>query len=220
MCDRGIEWIGEIPEHWEVLRLKNLIKKIEQGWSPQCFNSQANENEWGVLKVGCVNGYNFNSSENKKLPPTLKPRKELELKHKDILISRANTLELVGSAACALYPRKQLIICDKLYRVRVNINKVISEYLILLLQIKSSRNQIEIGANGASSSMKNIGQDVIKNLLVVLPDRENQKKILSVISKLETETKTLIKSTSKQIEKLEELKQILISNAVAGKIKI
>lgn len=220
MRDSGIKWIGEIPEHWETFRLKNVIKKIEQGWSPQCFNNEATQNEWGVLKVGCVNGYKFNPNENKKLPPTLNPREELELKHKDILISRANTLDLVGSAACALNPREKLIICDKLYRVKVDTNRIEPEYLILLLQTQSSRNQIEIGANGASSSMQNIGQDIIKNLLIVLPDLKTQEKILSVISDLETKTKTVIQSTFTKIEKLKELKQVLISNAVTGKIKI
>jgi type I restriction enzyme, S subunit len=52
----GVEWIGDIPEHWEVIRLKHCISRIEQGWSPQCDAQSANENEWGVLKVGCVNG--------------------------------------------------------------------------------------------------------------------------------------------------------------------
>jgi type I restriction enzyme S subunit len=50
----GVEWLGGIPEHWEVKRLKDVITPIEQGWSPQCDAQPAGDDEWGVLKVGCV----------------------------------------------------------------------------------------------------------------------------------------------------------------------
>ena len=58
--DSGIEWLGPVPAHWEVLPIKRLLLSIEQGWSPQCENFPANPGQWGVLKVGCVNGGNFN----------------------------------------------------------------------------------------------------------------------------------------------------------------
>jgi type I restriction enzyme S subunit len=220
MRDSGIDAIGEIPEHWEKIRLKNLMKKMEQGWSPQCFAYQADIDQWGVLKVGCVNGYQFNSTENKILPPNLKPIVELEIQHEDILISRANTLELVGSAACALNPRKKLILCDKLYRIRVDKNKVIPQYFVLLLQTKIARQQIEAGANGASSSMQNIGQDVIKNLFVSVPKIDEQKEILNLISNFEIHSQATKMLIYKEIQALVEFKNSLISNTVTGKIKV
>jgi type I restriction enzyme S subunit len=72
MKPSGIEWLGDVPEHWELQKIKHLAKSIEQGWSPQCegFPVEA-EDEWGVLKVGCVNGGKFNPSENKALPPAI-----------------------------------------------------------------------------------------------------------------------------------------------------
>jgi type I restriction enzyme S subunit len=36
--DSGLEWLGKVPEHWEVKPAKRLIRSIEQGWSPQCEN--------------------------------------------------------------------------------------------------------------------------------------------------------------------------------------
>ncbi|GCL44112.1 restriction endonuclease subunit S [Dolichospermum planctonicum] len=87
MRDSGIEWIGNIPQHWEVEHLKYHIAKIEQGWSPQCDNFPADEDEWGVLKVGAVNAWEFNPDENKRLPTDLKPLTEYEIKPGDILIS-------------------------------------------------------------------------------------------------------------------------------------
>jgi type I restriction enzyme S subunit len=48
----GIEWLGDVPAHWAVKRIKHIARSIEQGWSPQCEGFPAEtESEWGVLKV-------------------------------------------------------------------------------------------------------------------------------------------------------------------------
>ena len=99
MKDSGVDWLGAVPKHWEILRLRFVIKSIEQGWSPQCYNYPADDEQWGVMKVGCVNGNRFDASDNKALPEDMEPKTEYELRPGDILISRANTKDLLGSAA-------------------------------------------------------------------------------------------------------------------------
>lgn len=57
MRDSGVAWVGKVPAHWEMTRVKRFTRTIEQGWSPQCENFPVEaSDEWGVLKVGCVNG--------------------------------------------------------------------------------------------------------------------------------------------------------------------
>jgi len=70
----GVPWLGEIPEHWRVERLKFHLHGIEQGWSPICDKMPATLEEWGVLKAGCVNGWDFDSNENKRLPEAIRSR--------------------------------------------------------------------------------------------------------------------------------------------------
>lgn len=94
-----ITWFGTVPKSWQIKRLRFATKGIEQGWSPQCDNKMAEDDAWGVRKVGCVNGNQFDSMENKALPQELEPKPEYELRPRDILIGRANTTELSGSAA-------------------------------------------------------------------------------------------------------------------------
>src|SRR5690606_21276924 len=119
MKDSGIEWLGEVPAHWSITRVKRIISSIDQGWSPQCEGFPAlDDDSWGVLKVGCVNGGVFNPMENKALPDSLRPEIELTIREGDLLISRANTRELVGRAAVAERNFPNLLLCDKLYRLR------------------------------------------------------------------------------------------------------
>src|SRR5262249_34466462 len=89
--DSGPPWFGEMPSQWEATRLKFWLRGIEQGWSPSCENRPAELHEWGVLKVGCVNGTQFDPDEQKALPPELEPIPALEIKEGDVLMSRANT---------------------------------------------------------------------------------------------------------------------------------
>jgi len=118
MKDSGVEWLGEVPEHWQVCTLRRLIKRIEQGWSPECEAQPADENSWGVLKAGCVNRGIFNPEENKTLPDSLDPLPEYEVQEGDILMSRASgSPELVGSTALVYQTRPRLMLSDKIFRI-------------------------------------------------------------------------------------------------------
>ena len=218
--DSCTPWLGPIPSHWRPSRLKFLFSGMEQGWSPQCFNFEAPEGTWGVLKVGCVNGAVFNERENKQLPPSERPTPALQVRVGDILISRANSLELVGSAAFVNQCKGKLLLCDKLYRVHAREDQVLSEYLVLMLRTKTARQWIENGANGASPSMQNIGQDVIKNLLVAVPPLDEQRQILAQVESAREKIGLLENRTKSEIGAMAEMRRILISDAVVGKIKI
>jgi type I restriction enzyme S subunit len=218
--DSGIPWLGEIPAHWEVLRLKHCISPIEQGWSPQCDAQPAGENEWGVLKVGCVNKDAFSPKQNKKLPDYLEPDHNLVVRDGDILVSRANTKELLGLAALVEGMPEKLILSDKLFRFRARKEIFNSKFLVLLIRAKPSREQIESSTNGASSSMQNVGQGVLKNLWVSVPCVEEQIGIVSYISTA-TEPATLaISRLEREIDLLREYRTRLVADVVTGKVDV
>lgn len=219
MKDSGVEWLGEVPEHWEVTKLKFLINRLEQGWSPQCEARLSEENEYGILKVGCVNSGKFNPLEHKALPSNLKPQKQYLLRKNDLLISRANTKELVGSSAVVEQDYDHLILCDKLYRLTFKPSVTpyfISEYL----RIPLVREQIEISASGASNSMQNIGQDTIKEMYIFLPPKKEEMDLVEFIHTQIKKFDGLSNLSHQQITLLQERRTALISAAVTGKIDI
>jgi len=220
MKPSGIEWLGNVPEHWELRNFKHAVRSIEQGWSPQCEGFPAEGTEWGILKVGSVNGGTFNSSENKLLPPDMEPEPMLAIARDDLLISRANTRELVGSAAVAERDYPTLMICDKLYRIRFQPNTCSPRFVSHYLGSGAVRGQIELGATGASSSMLNIGQSTILDLAIAMPPFQEQ---LDIVGFIATETMTLDVLTAeaqKAIDLLQERRTALISAAVTGQIDV
>lgn len=219
MKDSGVEWLGQVPEHWKCIKIKHITTTFEQGWSPQCDSRPAESHEYGVLKVGCVNGGSFRSSENKALPPELEPRLQYLIQKDDLLISRANTKELVGSASVVNGDYPNLILCDKLYRLRFSKN-VLPEMVSLYLSIGAVRKQIELGATGASHSMQNIGQDTIKELYYLLPPYEEALNILESIKQSNQKFDELTKKAESAIQLMQERRTALISSVVTGKIDV
>jgi type I restriction enzyme S subunit len=219
MKDSGIEWLRNVPAHWTVQELRHRLRHIEQGWSPSCENREAENSEWGVLKVGCVNYGRFRESENKALPSDLEPLPELEVRAGDILVSRANTRELVGSAAFVESTRPRLLLCDKLFRLHYR-GDTNPRFFALLLQSSACRVQFEREATGASGSMQNIGQDSVRRLVFAWAPLDEQMKIVESVEDSTRRIDNLCDAISVHIEKLREYRQGLITAAVTGKIDV
>jgi type I restriction enzyme S subunit len=219
MKESGVPWLGIIPAHWSFTRVRFAIEALEQGWSPQCNNDSANDEQWGVMKVGCVNGEHFDSSENKALPDDLIPLTKYELHDGDILVSRANTKELLGSAALVKNVRPRLLLCDKLYRMKAT-SLVEPEYLVRFLRSSIARYHYERHATGTSGSMQNIGQDTLKNLPLPLPPKPEQTTIATYIDTTTSDISMQMKKVEKVVEKLKEYRSAIITNAVTGQIDV
>lgn len=218
--DPGVEWLDLVPAHWAVERLKFSLSLLEQGWSPQCDSRLAEGDEWGVLKVGCVNGNDFDPSEQKALPAGVEPEARYEIRPGDILLSRGNTRELVGSASLVREVRPRLLLCDLLYRLRVRPDRADAEYLVHQLRSRSVRFQIERDASGTSNSMKKIGQETIREFIVCLPPVQEQKKIVAHIRREARRIDGTVKTITDQDAKLREYRQTLISAAVTGQLDL
>lgn len=219
--DSGMPWLGEIPAHWDVTRLKFHLNGITQGWSPQCEALPAGPDDWGVLKAGCVNGDTFNADENKRLPDSETPLPEIEVRPRDVVMSRANTTELVGSAAIAPADvRPRLLLSDKLYRLNVRVDDLLPELLVYFLRTSSGRFEFERTASGASNSMQNISQDAVRNVWIPVPPLSEQRTIVQHIARETAKLDAVRAATERTIVLLKERRSALIAAAVTGQLDV
>jgi type I restriction enzyme, S subunit len=218
----GLDWLGDIPKHWAVMRLRRVVRIIEQGWSPECNNSIAAADEWGVVKAGCCNGGRFNPDENKTLPPDLAPLKSLEIKAGDLLMSRASGSEdLIGSVA--LVPsgtRGQLLLSDKTYRLQCDETIAEPGFLARVLQSPIGRSQIQAVISGAFGLAKNIAQSDVKDFALAVPPLPEQAAIAAYLDKETAKLDALVGKVEEAVERLQEYRTALITAAVTGKIDI
>ncbi|MET9450363.1 restriction endonuclease subunit S [Streptomyces cinerochromogenes] len=202
-------------------RLKHLVRSVRQGWSPQCFPWPADGVEtWAVLKAGAANRGVFRPEENKELPEDLEPRPSTVVRRGDLLVSRANTRDLVGSAAVVSGDYPRLMLSDKLYALALDESKAVPRYVAHLMASRRVRDLIEMAASGASSSMLNISRDDIVNLPMNVPDLAEQHLILKHLDEETAEIDNLITKTQRHIELVRERRRALITAAVTGQIDI
>ena len=220
MKPSGIEWLGDVPAHWEVLTLRRVISSIEQGWSPECSSQPADEDEWGVLKAGCVNRGIFNPNENKTLPPELAPVLAYEIRVGDILMSRASgSSELVGSVALIKVTRPRLMLSDKIFRLRLGDN-VDAGFFVAALNSRPLRSQIEIALSGGNGLANNLPQSALLDFAMCLPLKLEQEKIGTFISAEIDRIDGLSAEAEGAITLLKERRSALISAAVTGQIDV
>ena len=221
MKHSGVEWLGKIPAHWDMTRLRHIVSHIEQGWSPNCENREAGVDEWGVLKAGCVNRGSFVESEHKTLPSQLSPIPALEIKEGDLLMSRASgSRDLVGSVAIVPNCRPRLLLCDKVFRLHTQSIVGHREFIGYVMNSRTIRWQIESVLSGGSGLAANISQDAVKDLMLAKPPKEERRRIAEYLEREATRMDALISRVRQAIEHLHEFRAALISAAVTGKIDV
>lgn len=176
---------------WKTIVFSNCLDKIESGWSPKCEDRAAIEEEWGICKLSAVTGGYYKEIENKAIFKDTKIKTALEVKNGDLLFSRKNTIELVGSCAYVFESTKKLMIPDTVFRLctKDNIHKL---YLWGLLNCQTFKPLVQKLAGGTSGSMPNISKERLKGLKIPLPIFLKQTKFAKIVTKIE-EQKALVK---------------------------
>tara|TARA_R110002049_G_scaffold281923_1_gene461592 strand:+ start:2039 stop:3379 length:1341 start_codon:yes stop_codon:yes gene_type:complete len=186
----------EFEGDWEEDILKNRINTIDSGWSPQCEEYPALNNEWGVLKTTSVVWEGFNQNANKKLPDNLEPRSGLQVIDNDILITRAGPTSRVGVAVHVNKIHLKLMLSDKIIRLKVN-DITSSFFLTVSLGNKKAQKQLVSKSSGLAESQTNISQKILLNTKLSFPNLPEQQKIASFLASVDTKIQQL--TTKKQL---------------------
>ena len=219
MRDSGVDWIGEMPMHWEIAANRRFIKKIVQGSSPAIDNIN-DESGYAVAKISVVKAGQYIDGEVKPIPRKLY-RTEYQINAGDFLLTRGNTPELVADV-CYVdnRPSSPVMLSDLIYRLTFNSKKVDGRYMSYFFQCPIIRNQVRITARGSSSTMVKVSQEHIKSWIVFCPPIQEQLAIAKYLSELESKINEVIRMTSNEIDKLVELRGGVIAMAVTGCYRI
>lgn len=202
-------------------RLKHLVKSMRQGWSPECEQVPADGvTEWGILKSGCMNGGVFRPQENKRLPEDVAPRPDSVVRKDEIVISRASTRELVGSAAVVEVDYPRLMLSDLVYAAQVDPSLAEPEYVSLLLSTPRLRGLIQAAAKGTSSSMQKVSQSDLMGLPMGVPSLSEQRRQLDELHEQTIRLDQLVATSRSLLDLLRERRAALITAAVTGHIDV
>ena len=216
----GVEWLGDVPEHWEIRRLKSMVRRIDQGVSPQADNYLADGTAWGVLKAGCVNRGVFRESEHKRLAAGFVFDSVLAVAAGDVLVSRASgSPHLVGSVGRVSSLNYKLILSDKTFRPTFNQN-VDPDFMVMAMNSRYYRQQVEQAISGAEGLANNLPLSSLRALFFVVPSIDEQHDIVGYLRKSTDELSEAVAHAERETSLLREYCTRLIADVVTGKLDV
>ncbi len=216
MKDSGVEWIGQIPEHWEIKKLRYL------GFTQNGISAGAEYFGEGYPFVSYGDVY-----KNRQLPiavdglakSSIGDQKLYSVLSGDIFFTRTSeTIEEIGFASICFADIQKATFAGFLIRFRPSsslLSKEFSKYYFnssMMRQYFVKEMNLVIRAS--------LSQELLKNLPVVLPPEKEQMEIFGYLEHASRQIDDTISLQKNQIEKLKEYKATLINSAVTGKIKV
>lgn len=175
----------DLPPSWRWVRLGDVLTTIGSGWSPACLSEpQRSQDDWAVLKTTAVQVMKYLPMENKRLPPNLVHRPEIEVKAGDILITRAGPKNRVGICCVVEDTPPRLMISDKIIRIHIDGDAFDPRFAVLCLNAGWSRDQLEAAKSGMAESQMNVSQRDLQNIVLPLTDKAEQSRIVAKVDEL------------------------------------
>lgn len=208
---------GGLPDGWKWVKLGDVIAKIEAGKSFKCDERPPRDNEFGIVKVSAVTWGTYNEMESKTCYSNNTFNSRHIINQGDFLFSRANTLELVGACVIAHKPLKNLMLSDKILRI-IYTENVVKKYVLHYLRSRKGRNEIEQKSSGNQMSMRNIGQEKIRQIQLPFAPLPEQQAIVSEIESRLSVCDKLEESITFSLKQAEALRQSILKKAFEGKL--
>ncbi len=217
MKDSGVEWLGMIPKDWEIKRIKHIS---------QCYPSNVDKKSYvGEKKVKLCNYTDvyYNDYITKDLGFMIATASQHEIRRfgliqGDIILTKdSESPDDIGIASYINETIEDLVCGYHLTIIRCK-KEYISKYIYFQLLSTGIKNYFATIANGITRY--GIGIAGFNNLTVCIPQIKEQKEIVYLLEQKIYNINSIITKTQKQITKLKEAKQSLISEAVTGKIDL
>jgi type I restriction enzyme S subunit len=211
MKNSGIEWLGEIPEHWEVKRMNFISSKIGDG-----LHGTPNYVEESNFPF--INGNNIGQGEIIITERTKFVSEEDYINNQKPLTSNTILMSINGTIGNLAYYKGESIMLGKsaaYINLESNVNK---EFIYYYLKSEIASDYINMELSG--STIKNLSLYSINKTPIPYPPTQEQFKIVNRIKIKTGEIETIISKSQQEIELLKEYKTALISEVVTGKVDV
>jgi type I restriction enzyme S subunit len=205
------------PDGWCWVTVDQLLCAIEAGKSFKCLARPAAEDEWGIIKVSAMTWGEFIETENKAIPEDRQIDERFEIQQGDILLSRANTVELVGASVIVKGCRPQLVLSDKSLRL-LPCDGIEREWFQKALSSRGARTQMSRVATGTSDSMRNISQEKLRFVLLLLPPVGEQREIVRETERRLSILEATEAATALGSKRANRLRQSILKEAFKGNL--
>ena len=214
----GVEWLGDIPEHWEVRRLKTVADMRVSN-----IDKHINDDEIPVRLCNYVDVYKNDLIDGTiDFMPASATEDEISRFHLrigDVLITKdSETWDDIGVPALVVETAPDLVSGYHLALLRPETTQLLGSYLFRALQSRAVAYQFHVEARGVTRY--GLSHSGILSAAIPLPPVEEQAAIVAHLDKLTSDIDAAIADTRREIELLEEYRTRLIADVVTGKLDV
>ena len=214
----GVEWLGDVPEHWEVRRLRTVVDMRVSN-----VDKHVKDGEKPVRLCNYVDVY-YNDRINKRMDfmhatATNEEIERFRLERDDVLITKdSETWDDIGVPALVTAPACDLISGYHLALLRPRPDKLAGAFLLRALQSKGLAYQFHVEAKGVTRyGLSHAG---ITSVWLPLPSLSEQTVIVHYLDEVSANIETALARMRRQIELFQEYRTRLIADVVTGKLDV
>jgi len=215
--DSGIEWLGEVPAHWEVKRLK-WIAEIQGGLALSAGKSLANPVTLPYLRVANVQDGYVDLTEIKTVEVEAEQVARYSLRKGDLLMNEGGDNDKLGRGCVWQAEIEPCLHQNHVFAVRL-FEGYNPEWLNLITTTEGARTHFLTRAK-QSTNLASISSSNIKELPVLLPPIDEQNEILNFVTKEGAKITELTGTINQEIALLQEYRAAIIAEAVTGQIDV
>ena len=207
--DSGVEWIGQVPEHWEILSIKRL-SQVKRGASPRPIDNPKyfdDDGEYAWVRISDV------TASNMYLLETTQKLSNLGKSYSVPLMPGSLFLSIAGSVGKPIITKIKVCIHDGfVYFPEYKQNTKFLYYIFY-----SEQPYIGLGKMG---TQLNLNTDTVGAIKIPIPPLCEQQQIADYLDAQTAKIDQAIALKTAHIEKLKEYKSVLINDAVTGKVRV
>lgn len=212
MKDSGVEWIGEIPEGWEVMKMKHFVE-ITDGTHDTPRYVDPSNNTYPLVTSRCIVNGNIDLS----LANHIAEQDYKEIAVRSYVCKYDVIMPMIGTVGNpAIIDFDDSIAIKNVALFRTHGDKYKSKYLKSLLNSFIVKEQFAMYNKGGVQNF--VSQDILKNLTILVP--KNIREIVCFIDNEILKIESPMSAINHQIALLQERKQIIINEVVTGKVKV
>lgn len=213
MKDSGIEWIGEIPEGWEITKIKHIVSSVTD-----IDHFMPDSAEFGIpyLMIGDLKDLSSSIDWDSSKKISIEDYKKLSIKSRpqigDIIFARYASI----GTTCYIDTDRDFLVsyaCLTIHPSDLIIGKFLSYYL------KSSSFAEDVLRRTNSNTQGNVGKDSLVNATIVLPSIIEQIQIVNFLDAKCSDINAMLSKTRASIEEYKKLKQAVITQAVTKGVR-
>lgn len=208
----------QMPSEWSVIHLGNVLIDISAGKSFKCEEREPRDGEIGVAKISALTWGEYDESESKTCTNEDLINENLFIKNNDFLLSRANTIDLVGNCVIVSHTQKNIMLSDKTLRIDFLLDFISKKYVLYYLRSGFGRREIMERSTGNQESMRNISQKSINRINIPICSREEQIVIVELLENKLSNLKILESEIENSVKKANLLKTSILHKAFQGKL--